>query len=101
VETRRPHFDLAAFKAACGDVGHLTITTTALRTAAGLGFSRSDIALVIRSMKPMHFLKSMTSYGNSKRWQDVYHVPQENMVLYVKFTDDGATGFAVLSFKER
>ncbi len=33
--------------------------------------------------------------------KDVYHVPYEGVVLYVKFTDDAVTEFALLSFKER
>jgi motility quorum-sensing regulator / GCU-specific mRNA interferase toxin len=43
----------------------------------------------------------MTSYADHRRWQDVYRVPWNGMVLYVKFTDDVLTDFVVLSFKER
>jgi motility quorum-sensing regulator/GCU-specific mRNA interferase toxin len=101
VEKRKPAFDLTAFKAVCGDPERLAITTTALRTAAELGFGRNEIAAAIRSMQPAHFVKSMTSYWDHRRWQDVYHVPWAEVVLYVKFTDDVVTEFTVLSFKER
>src|ERR1700679_882052 len=88
VEKRKPSFDLEAFKLVCGDPRQLAITTTAMRTAAQIGFGRNDIAAVIRTMRGAHFYKSMTSYSDHRRWQDVYHVPWDGMVLYVKFTDD-------------
>lgn len=52
-------------------------------------------------MKPSQFYKSMTSFADSRHWQDVYHVPWQGLTLYVKFTDDALTEFTVLSFKER
>jgi motility quorum-sensing regulator/GCU-specific mRNA interferase toxin len=69
--------------------------------AVSLGFSRGDVAAVIREMQPLHFYKSMTSFADSRRWQDVYHMPWNELVLYIKFTDDVVTEFTVLSFKER
>jgi len=101
VEKRRPSFDLEAFKAVCGDPQRLRITATARLSAASLGFDTADIAKVIRSMKPAHFQKSMTSYHDHRKWQDVYHVSWDQMLLYVKFTDDVVSAFTVLSFKER
>ncbi len=47
------------------------------------------------------FFKSMTSFADHRVWQDVYHVPFESMVLYVKFQKDVVTEFAVMSFKEK
>lgn len=101
VEKRKPSFDLEEFKAVCGDPRRLAITTSALKTAVGIGFGRAGIAEVIRSMRPAHFYKSMTSVRDYRHWQDVYHVPWQEMILYVKFTDDVVTEFTVLSFKER
>jgi motility quorum-sensing regulator/GCU-specific mRNA interferase toxin len=43
----------------------------------------------------------MTSYGDHRIWQDVYHVPTEAGMLYVKFTSDAVTEFVLLSFKEK
>lgn len=42
----------------------------------------------------------MTSQWSSAIWQDVYHVPHEGIVLYVKFTTD-PEGYLVISFKEK
>jgi motility quorum-sensing regulator / GCU-specific mRNA interferase toxin len=77
------------------------MTVTAALSAASLGCDQDDVASVIRSMKPAQFYKSMTTYGNHRRWQDVYHVNWREIVLYVKFTDDAVSAFMVLSFKER
>jgi motility quorum-sensing regulator / GCU-specific mRNA interferase toxin len=101
VEKRRPSFRLEQFRAVCGDPQRLAITRSALTDAFALGLERRDVAAAIRSMKPSHFYKSMTSFTDNRRWQDVYHVPWNGMVLYVKFTDDVVTAFTVLSFKER
>lgn len=48
-----------------------------------------------------HFYKSMTAYANNRQWQDVYHLPFDSLVLYVKFTANAVTDFTLLSFKEK
>jgi motility quorum-sensing regulator/GCU-specific mRNA interferase toxin len=101
VEKRKPSFSLDAFKSVCGDPKRLAITRTAAQSAEAIGFGRLEIAQVIRSIQRHHFCKSMTSLSDHRRWQDVYHVPWEGMVLYVKFTGDVLLEFVVLSFKER
>lgn len=42
----------------------------------------------------------MTSQADHRVWQDVYHVPFKDLVLYVKFTTD-AQGYLLISFKEK
>jgi len=101
MEKRKPSFALDAIKAVCGDPLRLAITTTAALSAAGLGFGRAEVAEVVRSIKRSHFQKSMTSFRDHRRWQDVYYVPWEGMLLYLKFTDDAVTEFTMLSFKEQ
>ncbi len=101
VEKRKPTYDLVAFKAAFATVEGLRVTGTAVRGAAALGFDRAGIVAIIRSMERRHFRKSMTSYADHRIWQDVYHVPSEAGVLYIKFTADTVTEFLLLSFKEK
>ena len=74
---------------------------SAVRSAAAIGFGRADIVATIQIMQRRHFYKSMTSYGDHRVWQDVYHVPSEAGTLYVKFTADAVTEFLLLSFKEK
>jgi motility quorum-sensing regulator/GCU-specific mRNA interferase toxin len=81
-------------------VSSLRITKTALTCAEKLGLTLQDVVDVIQSMTREQFFKSMTSIASHAIWQDVYHVPYEGIVLYVKFTTD-AEGYLVISFKEK
>ena len=101
VEKRKPTYDLDAFKAAFIRVDALNVTGSALRGAAAIGFGRAEIVAAIQTMKREQFYKSMTAYADHRVWQDVYHVPSEVGVLYVKFTADAVTEFLLLSFKEK
>lgn len=96
MEKRKPTYDLEKFKQS-----KFTITRTAVRTAAQLGLDSTDIKSIVSTMQPSMFYKSMTSYMDSKIWQDVYHVPWEEHMLYVKFTEDMISEFLLLSFKEK
>lgn len=98
-EKRKPTYDLSAFRAAFDDINKLNVTGTAVRSAAALGFGRAEIVAAIQTMRREHFHKSMTSYGDHRIWQDVYHVPSEAGTIYVKFTADAVTEFLLLSFK--
>ena len=66
-----------------------------------LGFDRGDIVQTIQGLERRHFYKSMTSYADSKLWQDVYHAPSPVGTLYVKFVADTVTEFRPVSFKEK
>jgi motility quorum-sensing regulator/GCU-specific mRNA interferase toxin len=101
LEKKKPIYDLEAFQLCCSSISGLNITGTALETAAELGFSRQGIIDLIQSTQRAHFFRSMTSYGDYKVWQDVYYVPSQTVVVYLKFTADAVTEFRVLSFKEK
>ena len=100
-EKRKPTYDLEAFKASSSTVERLQMTTAAVRTATALGFDRAGIVATIQTMHRSQFYKSMTSYGDHRIWQDVYHVPSPAGTLYVKFTADAVSEFLLLSFKEK
>lgn len=101
MEKHRPTYDLDAFKAAFAAPSRLAATRTALADALALGFDRSGMVAVIQTMERRHFYKSMTSYADHTLWQDVYHVPAQGLILYVKFCADVITEFRLLSFKEK
>jgi motility quorum-sensing regulator/GCU-specific mRNA interferase toxin len=101
LEKRKPSYDLRAFQDACGSANSIRITRTAQISARHLGFGLDDVAAVIRSMDRRMFYKSMTSFADHTAWQDVYHVPAGDMIIYLKFTMDTLVDFMVLSFKER
>ncbi len=101
MDKRKPTYDLEAFKAVAGTLNGLNATGSAIRGAAAIGFGRTDIVAAIRTMQRSQFYKSMTSHADHRLWQDVYHVPSESGLLYVKFTADAVTEFLLLSFKEK
>ena len=96
MEKFNPTYNLEEFKNS-----DCRITRTAQKNAEDLGFERENIYEVVSLMELKHFYKSMTSYANHKIWQDVYHVPCGNLILYVKFTKDVISEFTLLSFKEK
>ena len=100
MEKKRPTYDLESIKNAFSDTAKLSITSTALKSARSMGFSLEEIILVIQAMKNVDFIKSMTSHADHKVWQDVYNVPWDGMLLYVKITAGRVTDFHLLSFKE-
>lgn len=101
MEKKRPTYDLGAIKSALGSVDRLAITTSALRDAVSLGFDRHAVVETIIGIDPRMFFKSMTTYADHRVWQDVYHVPANDHLLYVKFQADVITEFRVMSFKDK
>ena len=95
MEKFNPSYSLIEFKSS-----NYSITKTAKITARDLGFDMNGINEVISTMELKHFYKSMTSYANHKIWQDVYHVPYGDLILYIKFTQNVISEFTLLSFKE-
>ena len=96
MEKFNPTYSLEEFKHS-----DFKITKTAQRTALELEFDEDDVRRIVLTMEPQHFYKSMTSYANHKIWQDVYHVPCGDMILYVKFTQNVISEFTLLSFKQK
>ena len=76
------------------------MTTTAIKNAAELGLNTKEMRAVIQNMEAGHFYKSMTSIYDNKVWQDVYNVPHDDGVYYVKVTEQ-SDQFMLLSFKEK
>lgn len=101
MEKRKPSYRLTDIKSAIGSRETLAITMSAFRDATSLGFDRGTIADVIQSINEDMFVKSMTTYADHRVWQDVYHVPEDDLVLYVKFQANAVTSFTVMSFKEK
>ena len=100
MEKRKPHYDLASIKATFATVDALRMTRTAHDCALALGLLLQDVVDLIQEMTREQFYKSMTSKVNVALWQDVYHVPWGDIMLYVKFTTD-AEGYLVISLKEK
>lgn len=92
-----PTHDLEAFKAAMLAPDTRLITGSATRDAASLGLNSEDMVAAVQTMQPSQFYKSMLSKQNPGYWQDVYHVPVNGTLMYVKITAD--PDMKLLSFK--
>lgn len=101
MEKKKPTYDLGSIRAVFAKPATFTATKTAVQSAAALGFARDDMMGAIQQLKHQHFYKSMTAHADHTLWQDVYHLPHEGLVLYIKFTADVMTEFRLLSFKEK
>ena len=99
MDKRKRSHDLAAFKVAFAR--ERAITMSAARSAVALGYGMDDVAAVVVSMQVAHFVKSTASLGDHRQWQDVYHVPHDGLLLYLKFTDHLVTEFVLLSLLEK
>ena len=100
VEKRTPHYALDSIKASFTTAASLRMTKTAQNSALSMGLFLADVVTLIQGMTREHFYKSMTTLADQRIWQDVYHVPFEGLVLYVKFTTD-PQGYLVISLKEK
>ena len=100
MEKRKPHFDLDTIRFTFSIVDTLRITTTATRDALALGLDFSMVVKLIQSANRHHFYKSMTSNNDPRIWQDVYHVPFEDLLIYLKFSTS-ARGYITVSLKEK
>ncbi len=85
MEKPTPHYPLARVKHLI-EAGAFRVTESALERAARdfLIDSSSDVADRVLRLEQRDFYKSMTSYHDSKLWQDVYHAPIEDRLAYVK-----------------
>lgn len=103
VEKFKKTYDLDEFKAAALQK-RLRRTSIATQGAAQLGIGTAEIAAIIQTIQSRHFYKSMTTNDDHRTWQDVYHVPSDYGVLYIKFQADATptiAEFVLLSFKEK
>lgn len=85
MEKKKPHYDLDRFKRLFRSEKNRLITKRAYKEAAKLGISSDqELIAIIESLNISDFYKSMTVYGNSKNWQDVYKKAIGGNNLYIK-----------------
>jgi motility quorum-sensing regulator/GCU-specific mRNA interferase toxin len=96
---RKPAYDLGAIQSAAR--AGMSVTTGAVRGAAAMGMTRSDMMRVIQGLTRRDFYKSVTTYQDHSIWMDVYHGRAEGYEIYIKFVQDVVTEFTCTSFKEK
>jgi motility quorum-sensing regulator/GCU-specific mRNA interferase toxin len=99
MEERKAHYALSRVKALIRE-GAYRVTRTSLRCAArDFGYVQaSQLAERVLRLQVKDFHKSMTTFHDSKLWQDVYHPRIDGTPAYVKMqiVDDTAV---VILFK--
>jgi motility quorum-sensing regulator/GCU-specific mRNA interferase toxin len=101
MEKYTPHYDLAVIKADVKRLGRKAFTRTAEECGERLGFGIEEMQDVIYELRNWMLYKSMTTYGDHRVWQDVYHTHSKGREIYIKVTyrTDGRP--PVISFKEK
>ncbi len=99
MEKKRPHYVLKDIQAQMVSINGLRMTLSARNDALRAGVTMEVAIRVIQSLGHDSFYKSMTTYHDSKIWQDVYHAKWRRKSLYIKFQKD-ESGYFTISFKE-
>lgn len=99
MEKRTAHYDLAAVILMVRARGAAAFTRTAIDGGRLMGLTMAEMIDVVCGLKSHHLYKSMTTYRDSRVWQDVYHAETPAGKAYVKLTLR-ADGAPVIQFKE-
>lgn len=101
MEKKTPHYKLSVVKKLIAD-GKYKITRTALVSAFNdFDFKRDEqITGEVVGLEVKNLFKSMTTIGNHKEWQDVYHKRIQDKIAYIKIQIVN-TETVIISFKER
>jgi motility quorum-sensing regulator/GCU-specific mRNA interferase toxin len=100
MEKLKPHYGLAAVKAAFADASSLNRSFVSKQGAGELDMDDAAVVAVIQGLSASDFDKSMTSMADHRVWQDVYKPSVGGRMLYVKFTLDARQALFLISFKE-
>ena len=100
MEKRKPHYSLDALKMLLLHESTRIVTRSGRQGAAMLGYFDDEtiVARVLR-LASGEFYKSMTTYGNSRIWQDVYRTCDGEIGIYIKLQKSLDGKGVVISFK--
>ena len=76
----------------------LNLTVSARNGMRAAGMSQADALAAVQRLDRTDFYKSMTTHGDHRVWQDVYHGHWNSIALYIKFQQAGE--YFVVSLKE-
>ena len=100
MERRLPHYDLSQIQEEVERLGAAAFTKIALDGGRSMGLTSGEMLGVVAALTRREFYKSMTTYGDHRVWQDVYHaVTPTRKEAYIKITLRDTT--PVIQFKER
>ena len=99
MEKGTPHCKLVVVKALVS-AGQVRATARSFDGARDLGIDDlAGMCAVVMSLTPANFHKSMTTHGDHRIWQDVYHAKTgDGHAVYLKLTV--INDLLIVSFKE-
>lgn len=98
MEKGTPHYKLDRAKALILEK-NFRFTVSATMSVATMGFDLQEALEVILALDRKSFYKSMTTFADSKIWQDVYRPSTDRGDVYLKLTVENEC--LIVSFKER
>ena len=101
MEKWKPHYPLAEIQQVVRTRGISAFTATALSGIKRMRITRDEAINIVLTLTLHEFYKSMTTFDDSRVWQDVYHAETTSgLVAYIKVTlrENGAI---VIQFKEK
>ena len=101
MEKYTPHYDLAVVKADVRRLGAQAFTRAARDSGKNLDLDISEMQAVVFELQNRMLYKSMTTYGDHRVWQDVYHTRSKGKEIYIKVTYSPDGDPPVISFKEK
>jgi motility quorum-sensing regulator/GCU-specific mRNA interferase toxin len=101
MEKNTPHYDLAVVKAEALRMGSKAFTMTAREGGRKMSLSIRQMLQIIYLLEYRMLHKSMTTYGDHRVWEDVYHTTFQDREIYIKVTYRPGGGHPVISFKEK
>jgi motility quorum-sensing regulator/GCU-specific mRNA interferase toxin len=100
MEKNTPHYDLGMIKEDVRRLGRDAFTKSARNNGRDLGLSLEEMQEVVFELSSRMLYKSMTTYGDHRVWQDVYHINSHHLEIYIKVTYCSGGEPPVISFKE-
>lgn len=99
MEKRTAHYPLDRIKSLVKK-GAVYATGTALRDAKStLDYEFEDMLYVVENLEAGDLYKSMTTGFDNRLWQDVYHYPAQEGIIYIKLQI--VSEVVIISFKEK
>ena len=99
MEKKVAHYSITVIAALVRERKAAAFTKTALDGGRRMGLTTTEMIDIVCALTPDCLYKSMTTYADSRIWQDVYHAETPVGPAYIKVTlrTDGAP---VIQFKE-
>ena len=102
MEKRTPHYRLSDVQNMVADPQSRPFTVMALRGGLALGLTETEMREVVLALSRGDFYKAMTTHGDARIWQDVYHgTTPDGRPVYIKITGYADGRAPVIQFKAK